>query len=140
MRFNPKVAIQSAAKFSKHYLHREKIFSASVLLTHKTRFLQEYQDHSILILQSWRFPRKLWPVRGIHRVIASSEIPRSAGKQSPLRCDRHLTLSQHYGPSNLSGTARFEERPNSGRFTNRPYRWCGEIVGFEIVSSCRSLQ
>jgi len=43
-------------------------------------------------------------------------------------------LSQNYGPPNLSGTARFEKRSDPGWFTNRPYGWSAEILGFETVS------
>jgi len=43
-------------------------------------------------------------------------------------------MFQIHSLSNLSGTARFEKRPDPGRFTNRPYGWYGEIVCFETLS------
>jgi len=56
-------------------------------------------------------------------------------EQCFLWWNRHLKLSQICAPPNFSGTARFEKRPDVGRFTNRPYGWYGEIVCFETVSS-----
>jgi len=67
-------------------------------------------------------------------------------KQSPLggqafRLSLGMTgkmkPSQFGGPPNLSGTARFEKRPDFWWFTNRPYELFGEIVGFETGSDAR---
>jgi len=34
-------------------------------------------------------------------------------------------------PAEFVRSGRFEKRPNSGRFTNRPYGWRIEMLGFE---------